>query len=83
MMTTTSQLLENIRSVLSYTHDVKMRRLLNLTISHIVYLSGKMETLKEECHYLNSMGNINDYAPFTTTILNDKDKQTPTKEVEK
>lgn len=83
MMTTTSQLLDEIRSVLSNTHDEKTRKLLNLTISHIIYLSGKMETLKEECHYLNSIGNINDYAPFTTVILNDKNEQTPSKEVEK
>ena len=77
------KLLDEIRSVLSYEHDEKKRTLLNKCLSHIRYLEEKVETFREECYYISSIGNSHDNAHRITSSIHDKNIKTPAKEMEK
>lgn len=82
MIKPTYELLDEIRGVLSYEHDPKLRKLLNLCINHIIYLSDKVEALKEENSYLITVGNKNDYAPYVTVVLDNENLKASAKEME-
>lgn len=76
MLQSTSDLVEEIRGVLTFEHDEKRRKLLLKTVAELKYLSGKIESLRQEYHWINSIGTQNVYAHGSSSTNNNQNDKT-------